>query len=90
MTELQSRLQREILSIFQRPRSKKAAKHGTNSVPERVLQRDNALSQAPTPRVTPRLRYLPLGNPSGFARRGAGRLGDRRTSPATRSLLSGS
>lgn len=32
---------------------------------------------------------LPLGIPSGFAQRGAGRLGGRRTSPATRSLLFG-
>lgn len=32
---------------------------------------------------------LLLGIPSGFARRGAGRLGGRHTSPATRSLLFG-
>lgn len=32
---------------------------------------------------------LPLGIPSGFARRGAGRLGGRHTSPATLSLLFG-
>lgn len=90
MTELQSRLQTEILSVFRWPQSKKAAQHGPDCVPERVLESDNALSQALTPRVTPRLRYLLLGIPSGFARRAAGRLGDRRTSPAARSLLSGS
>lgn len=32
---------------------------------------------------------LPLGIPSGFARRGAGRLGGLHTSPATRLLLFG-
>lgn len=32
---------------------------------------------------------LPLGIPSGSAQRGAGKLGGRHTSPATRSLLFG-
>lgn len=33
--------------------------------------------------------YLPLGIPSGFAQRGAGRLLGHHTSPATQSLLFG-